>query len=216
MTTYNLQTIAVQRAAQQRALTKATQTLLGLCIGIIADGRLHDREVLFLSTWLSEHPEVSEFWPGSEITRRVREILADGTITQNERDQLLMVLEQITQTAFAETGAAQPDGPALPIDDDPSIFFRHMTFCFTGDFIFGTRAACERAVLSLGAMPLDGVTKKLDYLVIGSLISPQWFNTTYGRKIEKARAYKDQGVEITIVSERQWTAALADTGRAPG
>jgi NAD-dependent DNA ligase len=202
----------VYAAVRNHELTKATQTLIGICSGIVADDHLNDREVQFLSTWMAEHPGVAEQWPGSEVVRRIREIMADGIITAEERTDLLDALQKISGNFFSETGAAAEEGPALPIDDDPSIFFKDMTFCFTGQFIFGTRANCERAVLKLGGMPIDNITKRLNYLVIGTMIEPHWINTTYGRKIEKAVSYRDEGCDLVIVSERQWTAALADIG----
>lgn len=202
----------VYAAIRNHQLTRATQALMGICSGIVADAHLHDREVQFLSTWLAENADVSKQWPGNEVARRVKDVMADGIITDTERAELLDVLQKLSGNFFCTTGAAIEEGPALPIDDDPSIFFRDMTFCFTGKFIYGTRACCERAILRLGAMPVDSISKRLNYLVIGTMIEPQWINTTYGRKIEKAAAYRDEGCDIIIVSERQWTAALADIG----
>lgn len=202
----------VYSALRNGELTKATQSLIGICSGIVADDHLHDREIQFLSIWMAEHPNVTEHWPGSEIARRIREIIADGIVTIEERADLLDALQKISGNFFSETGAAAEDGPALPVDDDPSIFFKDMTYCFTGQFIYGTRANCERAVLKHGGMPIDNITKRLNYLVIGTMIEPQWANTTYGRKIEKAVAYREEGCDLVIVTERQWTAALADLG----
>lgn len=202
----------VYAAIRNHQLTRATQALMGICSGIVADAHLHDREVQFLSTWLAENADVSKQWPGNEVARRIKEVMADGIITDTERADLLDVLQKLSGNFFGNTGAAIEEGPALPIDDDPSIFFRDMSYCFTGKFIYGTRACCERAILRLGAMPVDSVSKRLNYLVIGTMIEPQWINTTYGRKIEKAAAYRDEGCDIIIVSERQWTAALADIG----
>lgn len=199
-------------ALRNHELTRATQSLIGICSGITADGALQDRELQFLSTWLTQNPNVTAVWPGSEIAARIRDVMADGIVTADERADLLLMLQNISGNFFSDTGAASEDGPALPLDDDPSIFFKNMSFCFTGQFIFGTRAKCERAVLARGGMPIDGVTKRLNYLVIGTMIAPQWINTTYGRKIEKAAGYRDEGCELVIVSERQWTAALADLG----
>lgn len=214
MTARDSHAAAIVKATQQRKLTQSIQTLMGICSGLVADGALHDREITFLSTWLKENSEASTAWPGNEIYRHVRAIVADGIVTTEERDHLLDVLQKLTGTYFAHTGASAPEGPALPIDDDPSVFFRNMTFCFTGTFLYGTRAACERAILSLGGMAVDSISKKLNYLVIGALIEPTWAHTTFGRKIEKAVQYRADGNELAIVSERQWTAALADTGRA--
>ncbi len=76
--------------------------------------------------------------------------------------------------------------------------------------------ACERAILKLGGIAVDNINKNLNYLVIGALIEPSWIHSTYGRKIEKAVGYRDKGDDLCIVSERQWTAALADIGRPKG
>lgn len=119
---------AIAKSMQQRALTKAAQTLLGICAGISADGHISDQEITFLRTWLAENAEVAAFWPGSALVRRIDEVLADGVVTQDERDSLLSSLQQLSGNHFAETGSSTPEAPAVPIDDDPSIFFRHMTF----------------------------------------------------------------------------------------
>ena len=172
-------------AIRNRQLAKAAQTLIGICIGIAADGAVHEREVLFLSTWLADNPDVTHEWPGSELARRVKDILADGIITPDERADLLETLQQLTGNFFSETGAAAPEGPVLPIDDDPCIIFGNRCFCFTGRFLYGTRAACERAVLRLGGMAVDTVSRKLDYLVIGTLIEPQGSTPPTGARLKK-------------------------------
>jgi len=101
----------------------------------------------------------------------------------------------------------------LPLDDDPSIYFRNMTFCFTGGFIYGTRADCERIVLTFGSMPVDRVSKKLNYLIIGTFTEPTWANAAYGRKIETAVRHRENGTELCIASEYQWTEAIKDAVR---
>lgn len=204
---------AIQASSQLRIDTRAMQTLLGICTGIAADNQINDKEIIFLKTWLLEHSAAAEYWPGSAIAKRIDDILADGIITLEERTDLLKLLRDITGNHFSETGAAAPEIPALPIDEDPSIFFHNMLFCLTGRFFYGSRPACERVILNLGGMAVDNVSKKLDYLVIGALIEPSWVHTTFGRKIESAVKHKESGSEITIVSEQQWTQAIADFAR---
>lgn len=205
--------IAIYYATKNRLDTRSMQTLLGICTGICADDKITEKEVLYLKTWLSDNRSVEEHWPGSTITQRINNILSDGIITNEEMEDLLELLRGITQNHFSETGAAAPEAPALPIDDDPSIYFRNMSYCFTGKFFFGTRAACERAILGLGGVAIDTVSGNLDYLVIGGLIQPAWIHTTYGRKIESAMKHKASGSELTIISEQQWTQAIADAAR---
>lgn len=206
--------LAKRASTLQRLDSKAMLSLMGICSGLIADNELKDVEIHYLSTWLAENKSLQMMWPGSAIYLKVQSILDDGIITSAERADLLDFLQQITGNFFSETGAAAPELPALPIDDDPSVFFKHMSFCFTGKFILGTRAYVERLALKLGGTAVDNVSKKLNYLVIGSLINPQWYYESYGRKIEKAAQLRDnEGVEIIIISERQWTNAVNDTLR---
>lgn len=204
---------AAIRANQNRNDCKSIQLLLGICTGIAADKNINDQEISYLQTWITEHNHLQDQWPVCAIHYKIKEIMADGIISDDERIELLERLQELTGNYFSETGASATEGPTLPIDDDPSIFFRDMSYCFTGEFLYGTRAACERAILKLGAMPQNGVTKKLNYLVIGSRCNPDWINETYGRKIEQAMNYKAEGIELIIVSERQWTAALIDSNR---
>lgn len=207
---------AVLKAIETRMIQKATEHLLGICSGLTADGHISESEVHFLRNWISNNSEIAEDWPGCVITRRVNTILEDGIITAEERLDLLETLQELTGNRFPETGTAATDAPVMPIDEDPSIYFRDMTFCLTGRFLWGTRAACERAILSLGGTVVDTVTKSLNYLVIGAMIEPQWAHTTYGRKIEKAMEYKAREIDIFIVSEQQWTSALQDAARSHG
>lgn len=197
-------------ASRQRLLTKASITLMGICTGIAADGNINDAEILFLRTWLLDNREALEEWPGQALAEQVASILADGKITEDERKELLETLEGITGNSFHETGSAAADHPALPLDQDPTIQFEDRTFCFTGTFSYGRRDACESLTESYGGVISDTVTKALDYLVIGSLISPAWFNQSYGRKIEKAASYRNKGGRPSIISEAQWRAAMAD------
>lgn len=198
------------RAIETQRIKKATEHLLGICSGLTADGHISESEVHFLRNWISNNADIAEDWPGIVIAQRINEILADGIITADERMDLLDTLRELSGNRYAETGTAATDCPVIPIDDDPCIFFRDMSFCLTGRFLWGTRASCERVILNLGGTVIDNVTKRMNYLVIGAMIEPQWAHTTYGRKIEQAMQYREKGAEISIVTEQQWTAALQD------
>ncbi len=209
-----MENIAIINAIQQRIDTRSIQILIGICSGIIADKQIHEKELAYLHTWLLEHQDIIKHWPASAIYQRINRITSDGIITQDELDDMMQLLTQITGNHFSETGAAYAEGPALPVEDDPSIFFKDMLYCFTGEFLYGSRAACERVVLQLGAMPVDNVTLKTDYLVIGSKASDSWINETFGRKIKRAVELREtQKSEICIISEQQWFRALSDTLR---
>ena len=104
---------AVISAHQTR---KSVEVLLGLITGIVADDQLHDMEIKLLATWLAEHAEAARTWPGSLVSRKVTEIMADGRITDAERSHLLDVLKELALNDFAITGSASPEVLSLPID----------------------------------------------------------------------------------------------------
>jgi hypothetical protein len=200
--------VAINRRMENYVLTKGARTLLGICSGLTADGTLNDTEIVFLRTWLTENASVATIWPGDVIANRIEIVLADGLITADERADLLDLLTSISGQEFQETGSAAVSGPALPLDPTGDIQFDGRSFCFTGTFFFGTRAACERAVTTLGGTPSGSVTGDLDYLVIGGGCSAQWANTTYGRKIETAIERKKRYGKPLIIGEQAWHAAM--------
>jgi hypothetical protein len=124
---------AIAAANNQRNLAKAAQLLVGICSGIVADGKVTDDEILFLQQWLQEHAEVTSIWPGNMIAKRIEDILADGIVTTEERDDLLITLQEISGNFFNETGVAQQDTPALPIDENPIIEINGKTVCLPGN-----------------------------------------------------------------------------------
>jgi len=197
---------ATATSLARRRLTKSAQSLLGICAGLTADGTLNDQEISFLATWLNQNIEVTTIWPGSAIANRLNMILADGIITSEERAELIALLADISGNEFADTGSAATAGPSVPYDE-AEVVFDGRSFCLTGTFYFGTRAACEKLVEKLGGQALDSVTGKLDYLVVGTGCSDDWANTTYGRKIETALQRKPRYGKPLIISESAWIAA---------
>lgn len=199
---------SIQRSLERHRANKAIEHLLGLIEGMVADNHLHDKEVQLLSTWLSANPEATSAWPGNLIGRKVQEVLADGIITEAERSHLLKVLAELIGSDFYETGNASAEVASLPIDDAVTVDIRNAGVCMTGEFIYGTRAACERLTLKAGGMPMDNVSKKVDILVIGTRVSPDWVHTTFGRKIQRAAELQAEGHPIEIISERRWLEVL--------
>lgn len=193
---------------RNRELSKAFTQLAGIVSGIVADGHLHDLEVAYLRTWLTENAQLRETWPASIIWQRTSEALRDGVIDDNERAQLLDCLLQLATDQFADTGSATPEPIPLPIEDCVTIDFPGSSFCFTGNFVFGTRARCERITLEAGGTIADRVSKRCDVLVIGTMVAAAWVQTSYGRKIEAAVKLQDDGHPIEIISEKRWTEAL--------
>lgn len=199
---------AVARATATHRLNKAVEHMIGLVTGIIADQNLHDLEIKLLRTWLGENSLVTQTWPGFVVARKVEDIMEDGVITDAERSHLLKVLTDLASTDFALTGSSSPEVAALPINDVVTVSLKNAGVCHSGEFLFGTRASCERLTLKAGGMPLDSVTRQTDILVIGTRVSPSWAHTSFGRKIQKAAELQEAGHPIEIISERRWIDAM--------
>lgn len=184
------------------------QLLIGICSGISADGKINDAEIHYLQTWLAENRSLAASWPGNVLSARIRAVLSDGVVTDDERADLLKTLRSITGNYFSETGASLPEAPAFPdVFGHHTVSIKGASFCFTGEFFFGLRKACEEAVVRRGGKCSGRVTSSLDYLVVGSRPNPDWKHGSFGLKIEHAAKLQKQGL-LKIVREEQWTAAL--------
>ena len=104
-----------------------------------------------------------------------------------------------------------------PAADDPlpEVTIAGTTFCFTGQFEFGTRKECQAAVASRGGSTTDHITNKTEVLVIGNDPNPNWAHGSYGNKIADEMVLKLQRGKPIIISELYWKAVLDEsTGNA--
>jgi len=90
----------------------------------------------------------------------------------------------------------------------PEVILAKRTFMFTGKFTFGTRKACQDAVLTRGGSAPDqkSVSRLIDYLVIGTEGSKAWRKGAYGNKIEDAILSRRDYGSPAIISEEHWAA----------
>ena len=204
----NMDNIGAAMAMAKRQNNKAIELLLGMVTGIVADEHLHDMEIKLLKSWLAENEYAASVWPGSIIAQRIEHVLADGIISEEERAHLLATLQPLAAIDFAGTGCAAPQVADLPLQDDDHVDLRDTHICMTGEFIFGTRASCEKLSVAHGAIPVGNLSRKVSFLVVGTNVSPQWAHTSYGRKIEQAMEMRQSGHPIRIISERRWTEVL--------
>lgn len=93
---------------------------------------------------------------------------------------------------------------------EPDVRIADCDFVFTGKFAFGTRKACEAAVVARGGRAAHVVTRDVEYLVVGTLGSTQWRRGSYGSKIEAAILLRRNHGRPAIVSEETWRAALGE------
>lgn len=198
-------------------VTADLQRLHTIVGGIASDGVVTVEELRGLSEWIGEHDHLRTCWPYDEIASLTTKVLADGHIDEGEHKLLLgffsefmaLLDERTIVRPLAFAGPEQRIGALCAVM--PEIRFQDATFCFTGASSRHTRAELEDMVRNLGGTALDGVTKKLNYLVIGADGNPCWAFACYGRKVEKAVLLRREGVRLLIVHENDFHDARLDT-----
>jgi NAD-dependent DNA ligase len=200
---------ARQSITFRNELKRSLGALVGIAQGLVCDRHLNDSEIHFLKQWLDANDVAALTWPGDVIQARIQAILADGVITDDERSHLLETLEKLIGGGPEDLGAERHVSD-LMFDPVTTVEFAGRVFCLTGDFVYAPRASCESATEELGGSVVSGVSKKLNYLVVGGFGSPEWKHGSFGTKIEKAIALKRDGVPISIVHENHWVSALTE------
>ena len=178
-------------------------TLIGLSKGLVADGKVNQAEAEFLLSWLIQSKQAVGNPIIVNLINKVSEMLEDNFLDKDESLELLKILRTITGKN-SEIGELAKT-TLLPINKPrPRIVVKDMSFLFTGMCVFGTRKKCQEAIDSIGAINAKRVTKSLDYLVLGTYVTDSWAHENFGRKIEKAMEYRDNGIPLAIITEEHW------------
>ncbi|WSG73072.1 BRCT domain-containing protein [Rhizobium beringeri] len=189
-----------------RISSRQIDELIGLARGLVADGNVNQAEVEFLEKWLVANAGVSDAPLLGTLYRRVREILADGVVDEEEKAELLDTLNRFSNRDF-ELGETLK-ATTLPLcAPAPVLSFEGRAYCFTGTFNYGQRKHCEAAVTERGASA-GGLTQKTNVLVIGTYATDSWKHSSFGAKIMNAVEFRRKGLPISIVSEDHWVRHL--------
>lgn len=189
-----------------RLIKRDLDQLLGICEFALQDGHIDQGEAESILRWLNNHRACLDTWPANVLFDRLRTMLADGVLDDEEQGELLSLVMNIARPRGRD-GLVVPS--SLPLNDPaPTVIFDSHSFCFTGVFDFGSRADCQAAVSARGGVPSKGINKKLHYLVIGNIGSEVWKHTSFGSKIAKAVEYREDGVPLAIISETHWSSQL--------
>jgi NAD-dependent DNA ligase len=176
--------------------------------GIVCDGTVNDAELVALKQWIASHSDVCVSFPGNVIAARLVAAFEDGLIDEAERADLLVLLQD-TVGESEDQGGLLDRASRLPLDRPyPTMIFDAREFCFTGVFAYGTRARCEHEVIRRGGRCVSSPTTATRYVVIGLQASPAWTGSVYGRKVERAMRFREEGRPVAIVCEEHWVEAI--------
>ncbi len=200
--------------------TSSIQFLSGLIHGIVSDGTLSDGEIIKLRTWLENNSYLRGTYPFDEIDSLIHTALADGRISEDERNMLMAFFGtfidfrdswNLRETDFNDLRKKYSVEGICAYR--PDISFAKKVFCFTGKSSVCDRDTITDEVVELGGVFRSSVSKKTDYLIVGNEGNPCWAFSCYGRKVEEAIALRKAGAGVTIVNERDfWTAVKATKG----
>ncbi|HEY4341604.1 MAG TPA: BRCT domain-containing protein [Steroidobacteraceae bacterium] len=195
-------------ASERRVATRNMDELIGMCRMVLADSAVDDHEARFLLDWIEKNYLAASEWPGNILYPRLAAAMADGHLDPEEEAELLQVLAKVAGGPPAAAGPAVSG--AVPYDDPPpTIAFPSNCFVLTGQFVYGPRTKITAVIESRGGHVASAVSKKCNYLVVGTFGSDEWLHSTHGTKIIKAIELKQDGTPIRILTERHWTDQLA-------
>jgi NAD-dependent DNA ligase len=87
-------------------LEKALNSLIGLIEGISIDGVINEKEVAYVRTWLSENRQLERSHPFTELMPVVEAAVADGILTDDERQNILWLCEKLKSADFFDVATA--------------------------------------------------------------------------------------------------------------
>ena len=196
----------------ERIIQRDIDQLLGVCVFALQDGHIDQDEAKAILDWMNNHTTCLDTWPASVLYDRLRTMLTDDHLDSEEQAELLDLVMQISRPRTSE-GVIAPS--ALPLNTPlPEVIIANRQFCFTGVFDYGSRNDCFEAIIQRGGIAAKGITKKLDYLIVGNVGSEAWRHTSFGNKIIKAVEYRDGGSRLAIISEDHWIKNLNDNSSA--
>ena len=191
------------------ALKQSLGELLGLARGLLADQELSDSEIKFLQQWLEERYAMTSSFPGNVIYNRIKEVLADGIVTEDERDHLVETLNMLIEGRLEDL-SEQLDLTELWFDEAGLIEFHDTRFCLTGNFVYGPKEICKSAIEQRGGLVSPTVDNEPEFLVVGAMGVDAWRTGGLGAEIEEAMRLKARGIPLKIISEDAWVTQLKD------
>jgi hypothetical protein len=181
--------------------------LLGIARGLLADQELSNDEIRYLNEWLEERYWIASEFPGNVIHERIREVLEDGVITEEERSHLVDTLSMLIEDRLEDL-AEQVDLTELWFDEVGLIRFDKARFCLTGNFVYGPKSVCQTAIERRGGKVMPSVSDEAQFLVVGALGVDEWRDGGLGAEIEAAMRLRAQGEPVKIIPEDCWVANL--------
>lgn len=193
---------------EDRIDRRSADALVGLAAGIAADGTVNQKEAEFLKGWIEANLNHVADPVVNILYRRLSAMLSDNVLDRDESAELIQMLRQFSGLEIA-TATPLHRPSSLPLDNPaPALDWADRAFMLTGVMAYGPRKDCEKLILERGGRIAPSVSKKLNYLIVGTIGNDQWLHSNYGTKIKKAVELRENGCRLAIISEDHWTSHI--------
>lgn len=172
--------------------TLALRELHSFLQTMLSDGQITSDEVDSLRYWVEAHRDLSGHYPFDKTFDALDAVLEDGIISSSELDYLKSIFSAIVD----------PVKYSKRNETIPTLINKHA--CMTGEFSYGSRPKVAELIEQAGGIIDNTVKKATDYVVVGSQGSENWKTGNYGGKIQKAMEYRDKGIDISIIEEKDF------------
>ncbi|WP_095082582.1 BRCT domain-containing protein [Pseudomonas sp. Irchel s3h17] len=187
---------------------RSADALVGITAGLAADEKIDQQEAEFLKNWIETHLVHLSDPVVNLLYKRLASMLSDGVLDAEESAELLEMLHQFAGLPIGST-VTFTSPTTLPLNNPPPILsWVDRVFLFTGVMAYGPRKDCESLILERGGLIGGSVSKKVHYLIVGSIGNDQWLHSSYGTKIKRAVELRESGTSIAIISEEHWQKML--------
>ena len=173
--------------------TRSMQELMGLIRGIGADRKINVAEAMGLRNWMSSNESLYGDKTFVKVFSTLEDVLVDEFVSAEEEAALLDVFDSVINPG-TDRGGVEVSGKS---------------FCLTGDFLAGSRRDVAGAIEARGGAVCNGVSRKVDYVVVGGKGSDQYAFGSYGTRVKKAMELQDGGCPIRIIYEEALALAPA-------
>lgn len=181
------------------------QRLHGVIAGVACDTEISSQEVIALSNWLHQHgylendPVFQELW---KILKPVYTFNRVENATVEALRDILAKYIQMDNFGLPKLVVDSRNNSGLNPDFyQGEIQISGATICLTGASVRYTKAEWKIRIEEKGGIFNDSLIKKVNYLVICNKGNPHWANMSYGRKFEQALKWKNEGLDIKILTE---------------
>ena len=162
---------------------------MGLIRGIGADRKINVAEAMGLRSWMSSNESLYGDNTFVKVFSTLEDVFVDEFVSAEEEAALLDVFDSVINPG-TDRGGVEVSGKS---------------FCF----LAGSRRDVAGAIEARGGAVCNGVSKKVDYVVVGGKGSDQYAFGSYGTKVKKAMELQDGGCPIRIIYEEALALAPA-------